>query len=1517
MRRPKPRWLRGVVLLSSLALWQTLALGTLTEIDSESEPEFVPAQIILKLKEGEDPASLRSLHQRYPVLSAERVFPTVPSPEERLQILRGKLRELAPGHQSWYWWADRDSPESRDYQARVDAQRERLHQQIKGLEKLVERQNRRRQAAPQVGKTPALDRTYLLKMAEGADLSSAIAAYRSHPAVEYAEPNVLVRVQTTTNDTYLDPERDGIWSTGAWGQPFEDLWGLKKIRADQAWDVSQGAGAVVAVIDTGMDTNHPDLSPNVWINIGEIPGNGIDDDSNGYVDDARGWDFVTLDGTPPDNDPMDDHGHGTHVAGTIAAVGNNRLGIVGVAPQARAMALKGMDGSGKGSMADICVAIVYAADQGADLINASWGGSGETPQILLDAVTYAHDARDVVFVAASGNSNQEVGSPAFGFFPANLRDAVAVSAFDSADAKASFSNFGPKIDVGAPGGGDTQPTAAYQPLRSILSLKAASAGSSMTGSGQLVVGTGYLRQAGTSMAAPHVAGVAALIRSLHPEFSAEQVRQALRAGSDDVGPTGFDLEAGYGRLNGLGALGEGSPLAVQLTQPAEEVIRSSQTVSVMGTVGGEGLADWRLEYGLGDFPTSWNPIAAGTAPITEAVLADWNLQSVPDGTYTVRVSARNNSGGSYEDRLRLKIDRVFITDPMPTEISIFRGASSVVVQGTVNPPSFQSYSIRIMKRDSSELLPAAVTLTGGGLQPVVDGPLGTWDTTGVPADQYRIWLEVALTTGPPIIEEVGIGVDPTLHPGWPQSLGDSASFFGPTRPIANHLTAADVNRDGKVDLVVGYGNSMRIYDHSGAMLPGWPQPLDPSDPEAFTISGAAVADLDGDGSPEIVAGLRDPFKVVVWHGDGAPMGGGWPRQVLWSVDGITVEDLNGDGSPESIATSLDGAVQVLDGQGASRPGWPATLDAALQSRLLSPAAVGDMDGDGRKELVVVNQATPTNLYVLRFDGTVMPGWPQVINPTAPDASFFPSYPALGDLDGDGDLEAVIGSWDGKVLAFHHDGTVVSGWPQPTRDSKRVNSPVIGDIDGDGRPEVIAGTDSRFSEGLLYAWHGDGRLLSGWPVSTGPVNFDFDFQIPVLADLDGDGKAEAICSGGVDTAAPFAVHAYRADGSEVAGFPKPTATIGAGRANSPAVADLDGDGLLELAWVDFNRSLYLWDLEAPADALTPWPMFMHDARHTGFSPPMAIHHPWANGQSVLVDEDGSVGVTLTATDPDNDPLTYTVIIQPTQGTLTGRAPDLTYTPAPNYHGPDSFTFQVTDSGGLASNVATVTIAVNPVNDPPAVDAQAVSTAENHAVQIPLGAVVDADGEAVTYTIGTPTHGQAGILGDLTGNGRISGLDATRVSQHVAGLRTLTAFELLLADVDGDGQVTEADVVEIQEFVSGSRSRFSGGSSAGLVAIYLPDPDFAGGDAFTVTATDGIVTAGPALVSITVFLYGDSDGDGDSDVTDALWLVRISLGRDPDPGSVWLDVDGDGDRDVTDALYIVSKWLGRILKFPAEP
>lgn len=355
---------------------------------------------------------------------------------------------------------------------------------------------------------------------KGITVEEAMKFYNSKSEVEFAEPNYIVRKANIPNDPY-----------------FHLQWGLNNIDAPEAWDIHSGNGnIIVAVIDTGVDYNHPDLSANIWVNSGETSCNdGIDNDGNGYIDDCKGWNFAyPYPNSPSENDPMDDDvdGHGTHVAGIIGAVGNNNIGVSGVNWNVKIMPLKFLDSNGSGSIDDVIEAIDYAVIMGAKVINASYtypqSCTRTSPsRAEKDAIKAAGDA-GVLLVAAAGNygcNNDE-----YPFYPAShpLNNIISVAAIDQNDALASWSNYGlNSVHVVAPG------EDIYSTVRTVIGSY------------------GYI--SGTSMATPFVSGLSALIMSYQPSFSSAQVKETILNSVDNKPDLTEKILSG-GRINALNAL---------------------------------------------------------------------------------------------------------------------------------------------------------------------------------------------------------------------------------------------------------------------------------------------------------------------------------------------------------------------------------------------------------------------------------------------------------------------------------------------------------------------------------------------------------------------------------------------------------------------------------------------------------------------------------------------------------------------------------------------------------------------------------------------------------------------------------------------------------------------------------------------------------------------------------------------------------------------------------------------------
>jgi subtilisin family serine protease len=393
-----------------------------------------------------------------------------------------------------------------------------------------------------------------------------------NPNVEHAGLNYIVHVtDTIPNDTRFS-ELWGLHNTGQTGGTSD-----ADIDAPLAWDIFTGSDTVVVgVVDTGIDYTHPDLVANIWTNPGEIAGNGIDDDGNGYVDDIHGIDTVN-----GDSDPIDDHDHGTHVAGTIGGVGNNGDGVTGVNWDVTMIACKFLSSSGSGSTAGAIECFNYFANLGiVDITNNSWGGGGYN-QALVDSMAVTPNTLHVI---AAGNDNND--NDAGAYYPANnpISNKLVVAASDHNDNMASFSSYGDKnVDLAAPG-------------VSILSSTA---------------GGGYASFSGTSMATPQVAGAAALIWGNDPSLSQDKIQDIIRCNTDPISDP--KLTKTNGRLNIGNALESGdstSPSSISDLAVVETGFSTAKlSFTSTGDDGNSGTAScYEIRYSTSpiDSETDWN-----------------------------------------------------------------------------------------------------------------------------------------------------------------------------------------------------------------------------------------------------------------------------------------------------------------------------------------------------------------------------------------------------------------------------------------------------------------------------------------------------------------------------------------------------------------------------------------------------------------------------------------------------------------------------------------------------------------------------------------------------------------------------------------------------------------------------------------------------------------------------------------------------------------------------------------------
>ena len=459
---------------------------------------------------------------------------------------------------------------------------------------------------------------------------------QNSPGIEYIQKAHNYKIDFVPNDEFLSQQ-----------------WALGKIQAFDSWNITEGSDSiVVGLIDTGIDYLHPDLKKNIYINSSEdINKNGIldagdidgiDEDGNGFIDDVIGWDFTDRQGFPFDttagdylnwdNNPNDENGHGTNVAGIIAAESNNRIGIAGAAPNIRILNIRAFDPTGNGEEDDVAAAILYAVKMKAKVINMSFGDDSFS-MILKDVVKYAY-TQNLVLVGSSGNSSSDLPH-----YPSSYSEVISVGASTKEDYIASFSNTGSTIDLVAPGV-DIFTT----------SLK-----------------DSYSNVSGTSAAAPFVSAASALILSLK-NFYPEEVKQILKSTSDDLPPEGWDLQSGAGRLNINNALSVIAPSIVKINYPNQDYATNKDTLNISATILSPYFLRYELDYGSGFNPQTWHTLLNDQKnQFVNKIIYSLNLKNLADTVYTLRLLVQMNNGGSTEERVNFYIDH---TPPKVTLISL-------------------------------------------------------------------------------------------------------------------------------------------------------------------------------------------------------------------------------------------------------------------------------------------------------------------------------------------------------------------------------------------------------------------------------------------------------------------------------------------------------------------------------------------------------------------------------------------------------------------------------------------------------------------------------------------------------------------------------------------------------------------------------------------------------------------------------------------------------------------------------
>jgi subtilisin family serine protease len=452
-----------------------------------------------------------------------------------------------------------------------------------------------------------LSNTFKIIVPKDSDILSVVQDYSANPHVIFAEPNYFDHTCTIPNDANFSLQwaHQNIGQTG--GMPKCD------IETPDAWDeITGNEDIVIAIVDTGVDLDHPDLVANMWLNADEIL-DGSDSDGNGFIDDIYGWDFVNN-----DNDPIDDHGHGTCCAGIVGAVTDNNIGMAGICWDCRIIPVKSFGSDGYATVSDMANGITYAADNGADVISMSFGGSYHTP--VINAIKYVY-SQGAVLVAAAGNDHENDY-----FYPARCDEVIAVAATYYNDEKMWFSNWGSWVDVAAPG---------YE----IYTV-------APDDDYEICFG-------GTSGATPHVAGLVGLMLSKNPGLNQDEIKTILRSTTDKVRSNQY---IGTGRINAYEAVMRDSTPIADLDYSLDDA-RVFGEIQINGTASGITFDNYIVSFGKGIYPEEWTEIITSSTPVTDDVLATWVPPYPADEMiYSIRLLVIDTVGQVSEDRVLIELN---------------------------------------------------------------------------------------------------------------------------------------------------------------------------------------------------------------------------------------------------------------------------------------------------------------------------------------------------------------------------------------------------------------------------------------------------------------------------------------------------------------------------------------------------------------------------------------------------------------------------------------------------------------------------------------------------------------------------------------------------------------------------------------------------------------------------------------------------------------------------------------------
>lgn len=971
---------------------------------------------------------------------------------------------------------------------------------------------------------------------------------------------------------------------------------VPKIAADQVWQLHDragrsitGRGIRVGVVDTGIDWTHAAF--------GSCTNEMYD--SGACVKVQPGKNFINSLARP-----WDDHYHGTHVAATIGGSGT----ILGVAPDVTLYPVKVLNSAGSGSWSGVIGGIDWAADPDdnpatddkMDVINLSLGGGGNPD----DPVSLAIDnvvAAGVVAVISAGNSgpgSQTIGSPGC------ARQAITVGASSISDAIAGFSSRGPVVWSG----GQLAKPDVVAPGVSICAARSANVSPSYE------CAPGRISLNGTSMAAPHVAGVAALLLQAYPSLTPAEVKQILMNSAEPL--PGYSVyDQGSGRVNAIRALALAGDSMVAEIIVNEDPVQQRFTIS--GSADGDSFEHYVLQMRLKGSST-WTIIAEDSSPVVNGVFTVVDGAAMPGGDYelSLYVTGANlpaSAFGAFSVRHAMIEDPPDLNTSASSEAAVLHSISDPIsVTGSVRGAGFTSYELSFCttdyaRRPTSSCSTAGVSLAGDPTRPRFQESLGVIDfrvDPGVRSGFYAIKLDVHYSGRTESFYST-LYIDEALLSQYPRPF-----FAGPNGGMAYAMfdqpVLADVTGDRKKELIYSYLDRIEVLDQQGNSLPGFPFRFAADE---YSQTPVSVGDLDGDGGMEVLGSTTSlEFHALKPNGSLARSGPWYMQSYIDSGRPIALLDLTGDGKPEL----LDPNLYVQDMYQHIPPSWNYFNTPTAPSRYASnwAYALGASKGstNDRMRVFAISAGTDSKkVYAFGNDGRLL--WSRDVG--GDPANSIVSSPTVVDLNGDGKMDVTFlqvtnprATFSMTLHALLDDGSIAPGFPQ-TRTTCNYSGcanfgwsydpppPAVADIDMDGSPEIVytGVPDSSYylPSRCIEVYRSNGELQKS--ICDSRWNFYTAVQI---ANVDEDPELEiipAVSSATGECIGPNCAHtimelpAFNMDGSFASGFPKVLFAIPL--SDSVPVADIDDDGLNEMVFNTWDGLIYGWKLNACASESEEW------------------------------------------------------------------------------------------------------------------------------------------------------------------------------------------------------------------------------------------------------------------------------------------------------------------------------------------